>query len=447
MGTSATLDLGSSATESQSGTYVVTVTVSADGKASKSASEEVTLTVTPATETPNISASKTKVYAEDEVTLTATCGSTGVTWNWYKCSNADGTGAGSSLATTAAYTISSAPAVGTHYYKAVATGDGTHSCGTAEYVYTLTVSAANACDTEFWFAKEADRPTGAAAATHITGCPSGSSSASYTASIDGTNYTITGCTGQKTGNVTITVPADNTGTLYVVVQGSSSRTITLSKGGTQIDQQTPTNSVWGVYTVSDLDAGTYTLVSSGNISWGIIALKLCPTISCSDATPTATATNTTVCAGGTITITATGYEDGATFQWQKQNASTNAWENITDSTRATLCYASATSDHAGNYQVVATKTCARTSNTVTIAVPGAPVFGAIPASVSVMQTLALSISTVEASDAVSYNWYKSANNTLDASDPEIGDSKNLIKAYDGELSRKLCHDLLTPGSV
>ena len=428
----ASLDLGSSATEGQSGTYVVTVTVSADGKASASASKEVTLTVTPATETPSITASKAKVYATDEVTLTATCGSTGITWNWYLCANSDGTGAGSSLGTSATYTIASAPAAGTYYYKAVATGDGTHSCGTAEYVYTLVVSAANSCDKEFWFAKEGDRPTGAAAATHITGCPSGSSSASYTASIDGTNYTLTGSTGQKTGNVTIVVPADNTGTLYVVVQGSSSRTITLSKGGTQIGQETPENSTWGVFTFDNLDAGTYNLVSSGNISWAMMTLKLCPTVACTDDTPTAAATNATVCAGGSITITATGYETGATFQWQKQNASTSVWEDIDDATSDTYTVTTAAAEHAGNYHIVATKNCARTSNTVTIAVPSAPVFNSFSTTRRIMETQALAISDVSATDAVSYKWYKSANSSLEAGDPEIGSSKELMKAYADE---------------
>lgn len=430
----ASFDLGSSATEGMAGTYVVTVTVSKTGYISKSASAEVDLTVTPATETPSVTASKAKVYATDEVTLTATCGSTGVTWNWYLCANSDGTGAGSSLGTSATYTIASAPAAGTYYYKAVATGDGTHSCGTAEYVYTLVVSAANSCDKEFWFAKEGDRPTGAAAATHITGCPSGSSSASYTASIDGTNYTLTGSTGQKTGDVTIVVPADNTGTLYVVVQGSSSRTITLSKGGTQIGQETPENSTWGVFTFDDLDAGTYTLVSSGNISWAMMALKLCPTAACTDDTPTATATNATVCAGGSITITATGYETGATFQWQKQNASTSVWEDIDGATSATYTVATAAAEHAGNYHIVATKGCARTSNTVTIAVPSAPVFNSFTTTRRIMETQALSISDVSATDAVSYTWYKSADATWDAGDTEIGTSKNLLKPYAGETA-------------
>ena len=430
----ASFDLGSSATEGMAGTYVVTVTVSKTGYISKSASAEVDLTVTPATETPSVTASKAKVYATDEVTLTATCGSTGVTWNWYLCANSDGTGAGSSLGTSSTYTIASAPAAGTYYYKAVATGDGTHSCGAAEYVYTLVVSAANSCDKEFWFAKEADRPTGAAAATHITGCPSGSSSASYTASIDGTNYTLTGSTGQKTGNVTIVVPADNTGTLYVVVQGSSSRTITLSKGGTQKGQETPENSTWGVFTFDDLDAGTYNLVSSGNISWAMMALKLCPTVACTDDTPTAAATNATVCAGGTITITATGYEAGATFQWQKQNASTSVWENIDGATSDTYTVATAAAEHAGNYHIVATKGCARTSNTVTIAVPSAPVFNSFTTTRRIMETQALAINDVSATDAVSYTWYKSADATWDAGDEEVGTSKNLLKPYAGETA-------------
>ena len=51
-----------------------------------------------------------------------------------------------------------------------------------------------------------------------------------------------------------------------------------------------------------------------------------------------------------------------------------------------------------------------------------------------MQTIALSINTVEATDAVKYRWYKSADATWDAGDTEIGTNKELIKAYDSEAT-------------
>ena len=419
-------------TEAMAGTYVVTATVSADGKASKSASQEVDLAVTEGTEAPTVTQSTTPVYEDNSVTLTATA-TTGATYTWHTC-NADGTGESSAIsgATTNAYTIASAPAAGTHYYKVKVTGDGTHTCGNAETVYALTVSeaAGGDCETEFWFAKAADKPEGATAATHISGTPSGSSSASYTATIDGNNYTITGQTGQKTGNVTITVPEDYEGTLYVVVQGSSSRTITLSKGGVQVGQETPANSTWGTFTFSNLDAGTYTLVSSGNIGWGILALKLCSAVACSDPEVTASADNTTACAGTSVTFTAANAHASATYQWQKLNGT---WTNISDETASTYTIASVVAGDAGKYRVIASHDCNRTSNEVTLSVPSAPDFGStVPASVSVMQTIALSINTVEATDAVKYRWYKSADATWDAGDVEIGTNKELIKAYDSE---------------
>jgi uncharacterized repeat protein (TIGR02543 family) len=423
----ATFDLGS-ATESQAGTYVVTVTVSKAGKASSSAYREVELSVTEGTEVTSITADKATVYEGNSVTLTATANTT-VTWQWYTCTNAAGDGESSiGGATSAAYAIASAGAAGTYYYKAKATG----SCGTAEAVYTLVVSEASGgdCETEFWFAKAADKPEGATAATHISGTPSGSSSASYTATIDGNNYTITGQTGQKTGNVTITVPEDYEGTLYVVVQGSSSRTITLSKGGVQVGQETPANSTWGTFTFSNLDAGTYTLVSSGNIGWGILALKLCSAVACSDPEVTASADNTTACVGTSVTFTAANAHAEATYQWQKLDGT---WTDISGETESTYNIASVVAGDAGKYRVIASHNCNRTSNEVTLSVPSAPDFGStVPSSVSVMQTIALSINTVEATDAVKYRWYKSADDTWDAGDVEIGTNKELIKAYDSE---------------
>ena len=429
LATTATFDLGASAAESQAGTYVVTVTVSKAGYASASASKEVDLTVTEGEEVTNITADKATVYPGNSVTLTATANITPDSWQWYTCNNAEGAGAAIiSGAESASYTIASAGAAGTYYYKAVATGD----CGTAERVYTLVVSpaAGGDCETEFWFAKAADKPEGATAATHISGTPSGSSSASYTATIDGNNYTITGQTGQKTGNVTITVPEDYEGTLYVVVQGSSSRTITLSKGGVQVGQETPANSTWGTFTFSNLDAGTYTLVSSGNIGWGILALKLCSAVACSDPEVTASADNTTACVGTSVTFTAANAHASATYQWQKLNGT---WTNISGATESTYNINPVVAGDAGKYRVIASHDCNRTSNEVTLSVPSVPDFGStVPASVSVMQTIALSINTVEATDAVKYRWYKSADGTWDAGDVEIGTNKELIKAYDSE---------------
>lgn len=430
LATTASFDLGSSATESQAGTYVVKVTVSKAGCANATASAEVDLTVTPATEEPSISSNKAKVYAGDAVTLTATCGSTGITWEWYQCSDAVGTITGSKLSSTNSYTISSAPTAGTYYYKAVAKGDGTNSCGDAEYVYTLTVSAPSECETHVWW--EEGAPTGEVQASCFTfgATPTGSKGQSASMTIDGTTYNSTKRSSDWNSTIQFTVPADATATFYICGEGTGARTITL----TDAESHTSTFSMtttFGTFHSDEIGAGTWTMTTNGNLHIGMVALHVCVSSTCTDAVPTATAANTTVCSGSELSITATGYEESpVSIQWQKLNGST--WDNISGATEATYTVASATSENAGSYRVVVTKGCARTSNTVTIAVPSAPVFGDVPASVSVMQTIALSINTVEATDAAKYRWYKSADATWDAGDTEIGTNKELIKAYDGE---------------
>ena len=436
----ASLDLGSSATEGMTGTYVVTVTVSADGKASTSASKEVTLTVTPATEEPAVTQSPAKVYVSDDVTLTATCGSAGtITWAWYTC-NSDGTGelviAGKTTATCAI----TAPAIaGTYYYKVKATGDGTNACGTAEHVHALTVKAASECENYFWFTYSDDATTNGVInnrSSFFTGAPTGSSNqGSYKFTVDGTEYTATRNTGSTSISISFTVPEGSTADFVMNGKSSSSNTVTLSHSSGTPSYNICASGSYAAYSQTGLTAGTWTLTAGSNWTLAALAVHVCHESTCTDAVPEIAAVNNTVCVGTKMRIDATGYEAGATFQWQKLNSGTSSWDNVSRATLDSLVIASATASDAGSYRLIATKGCARTSNTVTISVPSAPNFGStVPASVSVMQTLALSISTVEATDAVKYRWYKSADNTWDAGDVEIGTDKTLIKAYDGETA-------------
>lgn len=434
----ASLDLGSSATEGQSGTYVVTVTVSADGKASASASKEVTLTVTPATEEPAVTQSPAKVYVSDDVTLTATCGSAGtITWAWYTC-NSDGTGESVIAGKTTATCAITAPAVaGTYYYKVKATGDGTNACGTAEHIHALVVTAASECENYFWFTYADDATTNGVInnrSSFFTGAPTGSSNqGSYKFTVDGTEYTATRNTGSSSISISFTVPEGSTADFVMNGKSSSSNTVTLSHSGGVLSYDICASGSYAAYSQTGLTAGTWTLTAGSNWTLAALAVHVCHASSCTDAVPEIAAVNNTVCSGTELSITATGYEDGATFQWQKLNSGTSSWDNISGATSATYTVAYAAAANAGSYRLIATKGCARTSNTVTIAVPSEPNFGStVPASVTVMQTIALSISTVEATDAVKYRWYKSADATWDAGDAEIGTDKNLIKAYAGE---------------
>ena len=427
----------SSVTESMAGTYVVTATVTKAGKASSSASKEVTLTVTAAVETPEITANKATVYPGNSVTLTATCGTAGVTWNWYLCANADGTGAGSSLGTESTYTIASAGAAGTYYYKAVATG----TCGSAEHVYTLTVTAASECENYFWFVYAADATTNGVVNNRSSFFSSTNSAdgntGTYTITIDEVDYTATKRLSAGAYAPKFTVPESKTATLYVYgkANGSGDGKHLVIKRTSDNEVMEVTNSTTvAAYSLASIPAGEWTLScgSGNNWQYSVIAVKLCGASSCTDATPTIAAVNNTVCSGTKMRIDATGYEAGATFKWQKLNTSTSSWDDVAEATLDSLVIASVTASNAGSYRLIATKGCARTSNTVTIAVPSVPVFGAVPSSVTVMQTIALSITTVEASDAVKYRWYKSADATWDAGDAEICDTKNLLKPYDGE---------------
>ena len=435
----ASFDLGSSATEGMAGRYVVTVTVSKTGYISKSASAEVDLTVTAAVEEPSITANKAMVYPGNSVTLTATCGTAGVTWNWYLCANADGTGAGSSLGTDATYTIASAPAAGTYYYKAVATG----SCGSAEHVYTLTVTAASECEIYYWFIYADDAANNSVVNNRdgfFSNISTGTGNTStYTMTVDGTEMTGTKRLSTGAYKPKFTVPSGATATLYIYGKAASSdagKHLVLKRTSDDEEVEVTSNTTVQGYTKEDIEPGEWTL-SCGSSNWcySFFAVKVCSASTCTDATPTIAAASNTVCVGSALSISATGYETSPTsIQWQKLYSSTSTWDNISGATEATYSVASAAAEHAGSYRCIVTKGCARTSNTVTIAVPSAPVFNSFSTTRRIMETQALAISDVSATDAVSYTWYKSSDATWDAGDAEIGDSRSLLKPYAGETA-------------
>ena len=437
--TTATYDVDGSGTvtEAMEGTYRVVVTVSKAGKSSTTANKEVTLSVTEGTEVTGITADKATVYPGNSVTLTATA-NTPATWQWYTCTSAEGAGAAIiSGAESASYTIAGAGAAGTYYYKAVATG----SCGTAERVYTLTVTAASECQNYYWFIY-ADDATANGVINNRDGFFSNTTTGTgntgtYTMTVDGVSMTGTKRLSTGAYKPKFTVPAGATATLYIYGKAASAdagKHLVLKRTSDDEEVEVTSNTTVQGYTKENIEAGEWTL-SCGSSNWcySFFAVKVCSTSSCTDATPTIAAVNNTVCSGTKMRIDATGYETGATFKWQKLNTSTSSWDDVAGATLDSLVIASVTASNAGSYRFIATKECARTSNTVTISVPSAPNFGStVPASVSVMQTIALSINTVEATDATKYRWYKSADPTWDAGDVEIGTNKELIKAYDSE---------------
>ena len=420
-------------TEAMAGTYVVTATVSADGKASKSASQEVDLTVTEGTEVTEITADKATVYPGNSVTLTATANTT-ATWQWYTCTNAEGAGEASiGGATSASYTIASAGAAGTYYYKAKATG----SCGTAERVYTLVVSPAAGGDC-FHFVSvlpagdiTVSSNTSLVTPTHATTLEGG------TMKVGSSQMTIAKDYGLKLESskyVTVTLESALEAGNVVIVKGTSGTKgygITIN-GVNFYDADNKTFDVSYTVLADDGLVGKTSLnvtKYSGSSYLQEIKITGCGA-SCTDPEVTASADNTTACVGTSVTFTATGAHASATYQWQKLDGT---WTDISGAEASTYNIPSVEAGDAGKYRVIASHACNRTSNEVTLSVPSVPDFGStVPASVSVMQTIALSINTVEATDAVKYRWYKSADATWDAGDVEIGTNKELIKAYDGE---------------
>ena len=434
-------------TEAMGGTYVLTAIVSADGKSSATASTEVTLTVTLATATPTITASASTVYAGNPVTLKATCASSGVTYQWYTC-NADGTNAQDiDGATNTTYTLTAGVA-GTYYYKVIVTGDGTHSCGTAEKVYELVVKTPSAgCYDMIIFDSSKDQTipaedaTGTEANTGASWANVGTSTKSdpCTYTYNGKTYKkgwkfVGGTTKADSRYIQFEIPSGYVGSLFMAGYiTSTDRSVFISDN--------PTGSLVTTYAYikpnitnelgtasADLNAGTYYVCATDAFLLTELSIEICSDVNCTDPQVTATVDNATVCEGAeNVTFTATNYADGAAFQWQKKDG--NTWEDISGAISATYTISPVTTAHAGQYRVIAEKGCKRMSEEIKLTVLTAPTFNTFATTASVMKGNALAISDVQATGATGYAWYKSADNSLDAKeDTKVGTSKDLLLA-------------------
>lgn len=431
----ASFDLGSSAAESQAGTYVVTVTVSKTGYASSTATKEVTLTVNEATEVTAITADKATVYPTNSVTLTATA-NMDATWQWYTCTNAEGAGESSiGGAESASYTITSVGAAGTYYYKAKATG----SCGTGSMVYTLTVSAAAGGDCFHYVSVLPDKDISPSSGANIVTPTHATTLEGGTMKVGSQQITITknGLKLESSKSVSITLDAALEAGNVVIVKGtaaSAGNGVSIN-GVNFYDEDNKSFDVSYTVLADDGLVGKTSLTVtkySGSSYLQEIKITGCGT-ACTDPEVTASVNNSTACVGSSVTFTATGAHASAAYQWQKYSG--GAWTNIASATAATYNIASVATTDAMKYRVIASHECNRTSNEVTLNVPVAPVFADFTATRSVMATLALSITDVEASDATSYAWYKSANATYDAgSDTRVGTTQELLLASGGEAA-------------
>lgn len=436
-------------TEATDGTYVVTATVSANGKASATATKEVKLTVTPATATPTITASASTVYAGNPVTLTASCASSGVSYKWYTCTDAEGNGESAiGNAKNAEYTPSTATA-GTYYYKVIVTGDGTYSCGTAEKVYELVVKTPSAGCYDMIIFDSSDNDYDDIPATGTSGVEENSdatwTSVGTSGSNSNCNYTygsktykkgwkfVNGSTSSDNRYIQFVIPEGYTGSLFLAAYSTSTNRTVF------IDTK-PTNTVNNTYASIHISAtgtlgtasavlnpGTYYVCATDGLHLVELSIEICSDVNCTDPEVTATVDNAVICAGNeaVVKFTANNAADGAEFQWQKHNGT--SWENISGATNATYTINPVAAENAGKYRVIAEAGCKHISNELTLTVLGTPVFNTFNTAQSVMTRSPLSISDVQATNATGYTWYKSVDATFNsAEDTQIGNTQDLM---------------------
>ena len=278
-------------TAADAGIYVVTATVSKTGNSDATASAEVTLTV-KFTATPMVTMTPSSIAPGETATLTATS-SEGATFQWFKCDNAAGdnpfnVGSGASFTT-------STLAAGSYYYKVVATGDGTHTCGTAELIYQVEVAIPEQCHTYYWFPYDADARTNDVTNNEnkfFSGAKTGSSNGgTYKFSVDGESLTATKNTGSSSMTITFTIPSGKTGTLGIHCKGSSSKPLYLthSSGTPQLLVSDDSNNA--AFKITGITPGEWTLTSAGSWTLSGMAVKVCTaceatTMDVSNAAPT-----------------------------------------------------------------------------------------------------------------------------------------------------------------
>ena len=282
-------------TAADAGIYVVTATVSKTGNSDATASAEVKLTV-KFTAKPMVTMTPSSIAPGETATLTATS-SEGATFAWYSCDNAEGANP-VNVASTATYTTP-ALAVGSHYYKVVATGDGTHTCGTAELIYQVEVAIPEQCHTYYWFPYDADARTNDVTNNEnnfFSGTKTGSSNGgTYKFSVGGESLTATKNTGGSNMTITFTIPSGKTGTLGIHCKGSSKNPLYLTHSSGTPQTLISNSGSYGAFEVTDIAAGTYAVAAgaSGGQSWTLsgMAVKVCTaceatTMDVSDAAPT-----------------------------------------------------------------------------------------------------------------------------------------------------------------
>ena len=347
--------------------------VVSSGVCTPATSSTVTVTVSPASVAGTASAAASTVCSGGTTTLSLT-GNTG-TIQWQQ--SADGsTGwanvTGGTGETTASYTT--AALTSTTYYRAVVTSGSCTSATSSTLTVTIsptpvagtasatasticsggttTLSLTGNTGTIQW-QQSADGSTGWA---NVTG-GTGATTASYTTpALTSTTYyravVSSGvCTPATSSTVTVTVsPASVAGTASAAAStvcsgGTTTLSLTGNTGTIQWQQSADGSTGWAnvtggtgettaSYTTAALTSTTYyrAVVTSGSCT-SATSSTLTLTVSPASVAGTASAAASTVCSGGTTTLSLTG-QTGA-IQWQQSADGSTGWANVTGGTGAT----------------------------------------------------------------------------------------------------------------
>lgn len=251
----------------------------------------------------------------------------------------------------------------------------TNDAGTSSAVVgTITVVEPSKCTLYLWFFNEDDATAaGVTNSSRLTVTEEGNSSKSGSITIDGNTYNTTKRSGNNTTHsLSFTVNTGYRGTLYGIVNSSSSstRTIQLLKNGAPYTTFSVSGSdMQGLTLASNLPAGTYTLgTQDGNWGLAFYAFKECLDL-CDAQTLTLNPSSTTALVDENVTITPTKSGTGdITYTIQKGGAVT---------TDATITANVFTATKTGTYTISATierddDYCEATSDEITITVSCVP---------------------------------------------------------------------------
>ncbi len=307
------------------------------------------------------------------------------------------------VATTASYTPTEA---GTYTVNVTTSGS---DCGSKTVSSTVTASvegttpdpsddpSSDDCDIYFFYSQlsaPATPPTNNEN-NFFSNTPSGGSTFTATIVIDGVTYTTARRYGNNSNICSFTVPEGKTATFYALINGSSGRVLNTTLDGEAYAEGSGISvaSQPSTVTLEDLSAGTYRMTTSGNVGLGLVAVKLCD--ACTESKPTITTpTGTVLCSGSGVTLSASGYESGATLQWYKGDAP------ISGATSPNY-----QPTEAGNYSIRATKTCTASSEAITVTEATIPTSVSISASSSTVNVGNSTTLTASVSEGVNYRWY------------------------------------------